>query len=585
MVLVYKSALRIISKDSELRASGTLAVLVDAVCHTTSSKLELISQQNSGLSKVLVFLLKVLSKLVSFTNRNEEICWPPLVEVILAASKGLTSIMYGEEPGDANLGLAVETLINSAIPHETFCVTFYQSAQKTGNLERNLYAVSVVHKCLSESTQYHSHWWSERHLADLTSFLTRCGNHLCLLSLNGKNKTAYEFVLTRLVGMMVTAAGQSFQPVEKLLLTLLVAPALHVNFLATDCWHFISRYSSARLSLDHCCKLLDALHELRLSDRLENRLYQVIVRLVSGMTPNIQMELVKHKNALDSGILAQVSLCKQVQAQVEAAALESMKQHLRLIGSDGLSQTEMVHSLKAIARLLFLVSQQEEWVWLSLQAANHLTEILLFNLDSHSLEYCIMLVMGSYSSRRKFHPLLLKLLHALSESFDVRSLSIRIRMLRCLSYLSTLSTAQDKKLVVQLYQRAIASKDLELRLNALESFKSFAKSTPYQELIQEVAARSSEVNEKIVNYCSGQFQNLPRNMEPWDIPDFSFNFNSTDSFQPQTKRLRLDPVDTINSLETLVTQIHQSRCQFSSAQRLRLRKISTDLTQLSGNQL
>ena len=63
---------------------------------------------------------------------------------------------------------------------------------------------------------------------------------------------------------------------------------------------------------------------------------------------------------------------------------------------------------------------------------------------------------------------------------------------------------QDKDLVVKLYQQCIPSSHLALRLSALESFKQFAKSTPYQELISQIAATSSDVNERIVKYCSAQ---------------------------------------------------------------------------------
>ena len=42
-----------------------------------------------------------------------------------------------------------------------------------------------------------------------------------------------------------------------------------------------------------------------------------------------------------------------------------------------------------------------------------------------------------------------------------------------------------------------------LRLNALESFRKFAKVTPYQELINHIANQNEDINKRIVGYCKG----------------------------------------------------------------------------------
>ena len=62
---------------------------------------------------------------------------------------------------------------------------------------------------------------------------------------------------------------------------------------------------------------------------------------------------------------------------------------------------------------------------------------------------------------------------------------------------------QDKDLVVTLYTETILSTNTTLRLNALESFRKFAKVTPYQELINHIANQNDDINKRIVGYCKG----------------------------------------------------------------------------------
>ena len=65
---------------------------------------------------------------------------------------------------------------------------------------------------------------------------------------------------------------------------------------------------------------------------------------------------------------------------------------------------------KAMARLLLIPYRLEKGEKVSHQAANHLTNILIVNLQNVSLDYCICLALRSYAPRRKLHPYLLKVI-------------------------------------------------------------------------------------------------------------------------------------------------------------------------------
>ena len=70
-------------------------------------------------------------------------------------------------------------------------------------------------------------------------------------------------------------------------------------------------------------------------------------------------------------------------------------------------------------------------------------------------------------------------------------------------YILMIYILQDKDLAVLLYTETILSTNTTLRLNALESFRKFAKVTPYQELINHIANQNEDINKRIVGYCKG----------------------------------------------------------------------------------
>ena len=64
----------------------------------------------------------------------------------------------------------------------------------------------------------------------------------------------------------------------------------------------------------------------------------------------LQIDLVKHKNALHSGVLAKVTFNEQAHRYLESAALESLKKHMHTLANSRRGQPGVVYSL--VSRVL-----------------------------------------------------------------------------------------------------------------------------------------------------------------------------------------------------------------------------------------
>ncbi|KAF6033059.1 hypothetical protein EB796_008640 [Bugula neritina] len=385
---------------------------------------------------------------------------------------------------------------------------------------------------------------------------------------------------------------------EKLLFSLILSPAVHVNLLATDCWHFVARYSPGKLPYAHCCKLLDLLTHLKLSENQVCSVQSVLYRLVSLLSPAAQLDLVKRENAFYSGMLAQVPFKEEVQRELEIYSLPSLRSHLSQIRTKSCRPRHgILYSLEAVARLLCLSYQSKEGETVCRDAAKLLTETLIANLHKPSLSACICLTVNSFSSRRKHHSLLLKLLHAIQRIWATISVEVQKAAVSSLSTIATLPTNQDKDLTVSLYTLCLAGDQQYLRLHALQSFKVFAQTTAYQELINKVAAGSLAVKERVVQYCSMQVDGdylttQLTNIQPWNLQPFystsslrnthskGGRCSSLEQLPPEKKPRMERDSNTLDKLRKVVDFINSA--QLSESQWQSISHLTSELQRIVG---
>ncbi|XP_062857293.1 FIGNL1-interacting regulator of recombination and mitosis isoform X2 [Trichomycterus rosablanca] len=330
----------------------------------------------------------------------------------------------------------------------------------------------------------------------------------------------HQHVCVHLCGCVAALPAQHFPALERSLLDSVLQSDTQTTVLSTDVWCFLARYGTADLCLHHVLLTAHLIKSCPSKSCQNSHLGLLLRRLLFLMTPNHQMDFLKHfppsqsENVCVWHPVLLRSLCVEVRACVVDEVLSSATAALDAWQGTGYRLGNVNALNKALGCVLMVVrgeGLQDESMELSLKIVHQLwNRMCATQVQIHPLLQCTFRLLLSVSANviKNVEP------HAIVQAFTCLSgLNLHkcpdelvLAALEFLASMGKVFVPSDIQFQVlprlsSLFSSLLAHDSWLLHQHALEAFAIFAEATNHEEVISQSLTLDNTKN-KVVNFLS-----------------------------------------------------------------------------------